>query len=168
MLEYRTTVYLSHRNFNEYQRKRKENGFNLSQSVNMFLDTQWFGDMPNDLEFELEETKKKLSKITEQRSVLEIRVSDIEKLIETKDIRKDKEVLIFKRFQLNVSNRIENMEKTGYATDYEKLSGVWHHDFFPDNHLSMGLVKDIFHRVQTDSFDFDFFQQLRRGEISGN
>lgn len=168
MLENRTTVYLSNRNFKEYQRKKQENGFNLSRSINVFLETQWFGDMPNDLEFELTETKKKLDKMNEQRSILEIRASDIEKLIETKDERKNKEVTLFKRFELNVNNRIENMEKTGFATDYEKLSGIWHRDFFPNNHLNMGIVKDIFHRVQTNSFSFDFFQQLRRGEVSGN
>ena len=168
MLENRTTVYLSTRTFKEYQRRRKEIGFNLSQSVNTFLETQWFGDIPNDLEFELAETKKKLEKTNEQYSILKIRISDIQKLIDTKDKRKNKEITLFKHFQLNVKNRIENMEKTGYATDYEKLSSIWHRDIFPNNHLTMGIVKDIFHRVRNDSFDFDFFQQLRRGEVDGN
>src|SRR4030042_3876584 len=160
MLEQRTTLYLSTRNYKEYQRKRKENNFNLSQTVNTFLEIQWFGDMSNNLEFELEETKKKLDKANEQRSILETRMSDIQKLLDTKDERKNKELTLFQHFQSNVKNRIENMEKTGYATDYEKLSGVWHRDFFPNNHLTMGIVKDIFYRVKNKSFDFDFFQQL--------
>lgn len=168
MLEQRTTLYLSTRNYKEYQRRRKENNFNLSRSINTILEVQWFGDTPNDLEFELDETKKKLDKINEQRTILELRASDIQKLLDTKEERNNNELTLFKHFQLNVNNRIENMEKTGYATDYEKLSGIWHRDFFPNNHLTIGIVKDIFYRFKNKSFDFDFFQQLRRGDVTGN
>ena len=168
MLENRTTVYLSNRIFREYQRKKKENGFNLSQSVNMFLDSQWFGDMSEDLEFELEETKKKLDKVSEQQGMLKIRVSSIQELIDTKEERKDKEFITFKRFKLNVSRRIESMDKIGRAIDSQVLSGIWQRDFFPNNHLNEGIVKDIIHRCRYDKFGFDFFQQLRRGDDVGN
>ena len=158
----RTTIYMPKYLYQE--KKRREQGdekFNLSQTVVAILETQFFGDGTNNLQYELEQTQKHIQKLDQQKSILTHRSTELQKLLDTQHERQGTETLLFNKFKTFMTHRAKNAESMG--VDYKKIIWRLQSDFFPNNNVDEGLVKDMMNRCKKDCLDFDFFRELRKG-----
>ena len=164
-LDTRVTIHLTSRNWKEFK-KRKANRdleFSLSRVVNRYLDQIFFGDIASSVEIEIETVKKKLKDIAEQKDLLNDRLGELQKIYDEKEQKQKQEIKLFQRFHTNVSRRIDSMDKMNIAPDYTAIASVWGRDFFPNTEVNVPLVKEIFNRCKCNSFDFDFFKEIRKG-----
>jgi len=158
----RTTVYMPKYLYKEKKRREEsDERFNLSQTVVAILETQFFGDGTDNLQYELEQTKKQIQKLDQQKSILTHRMGELQKLLDTQQERQENERGLFNKFKTFMMHRTKNAETAG--VDYKKVIWRLQSDFFPDNDVDEELVKDIMHRCKRDRLDFDFFRKLRKG-----
>lgn len=146
------------------RREESEEKFNLSQTIVTILETQFFGDGSTNLQFEFEQTRKQITKLDMQKSILKTRCNELQKLIDTQQERYNKEIKIYNKLKRFINNRIENARLSPEAgIDYHKLESHVKSNFFPNNNFDADALKDIMHRCKTDCFDFDYFKILRKG-----
>lgn len=158
----RTTIYMPKYLYKEKKRREQsDEKFNLSQTIVTILETQFFGDGSTNLQFEIEQTQKQIQKLDNQKSILTHRATELQKLIDTQQERQGVEAKLFNKFKTFMVHRTKNAESMG--VDYKKIIWRLQSDFFPDNSVDEGLVKDMMDRCKKDSLDFDFFRKVRKG-----
>lgn len=158
----RTTIYMPKYLYKEKKRREEsDERFNLSQTVVAILETQFFGDGTDNLQYELEQMKKQIQKLDQQKAILVHREGELQKLLDTQQERQDVEMGLFNKFKRFISKRMQDGEQIGL--DYKKITLVLQSDYFPDNSINEGVAKDIIYHCKQGGLDFDYFKNLRKG-----
>jgi len=162
----RTTIYMSKTNYERVKKERENNNnFSLSSYVNDQLTRYFIGD-DYELQVQINNIDKRLDEIKRETDVLLSRKTDLVKRLEEKEVEQKKEQQLYSRFMSNIRGRIRNINELGVAPDYSQICSYLHRSFFPQNHIDTKLVKNIFHMVKTDKMTFEFFKDIKNGELN--
>ena len=164
----RTTVYLPKGLYGKVQKERSTNkNFSLSGFVKEQLTKYFYGD-EYELQTQLQHITKRLDEIDKENNALLSRKTELQERMQNQKQKKDEERQLYKRFIKNCNGRIRQIKKFNIAPDYNQITNHFHRSFFPGNNINIKTVKQILHMVKTNKMNFDTFQQLRKGDFSGN
>lgn len=161
----RVTIYLSYKNWKEYKKRKagKENPFVLSTFINRQLDHAFWNESYGDVQFELENAKKKLETVNEQKFFLEDRITELNKAIVEHGQKFEQLKTLFNKFHNNVSQRVKTEKATDRAIDYNAYRQVLQRLYLPDTIVDVPMVKEIIHKCKNGCLDFNYFEELRKG-----
>jgi len=159
----RTTAYMPKYLHN----KAKEAGINISKELTTYLETILFGDNTTDVKYQMDQLRDKKKTLEVEITTVNMRIKDLEKLLDEHDSKLVVEKKRYQRFVNHCRGQIKNSELGHISIDYQHLKSYWGKDYFSNNGMNMGDVKDILHRVKKDSFSFEDFQSIRRGGSLG-
>lgn len=164
-IDTRVTIYLSYKNWKEYKKRKanKENPFVISTFVNRQLDHAFWNESYGNVEFEIENAKKKLDAVNEQRFFLEDRITELNKALVERGQKFEQLKTLFNKFHNNVSQRVKTEKATNRAIDYDAYRQVLQRLYLPDTVVDVPLVKEIIHRCKNGRLDFNYFEELRKG-----
>lgn len=157
----RSTVYMPKYLHN----KAKQAGLNLSQEVKTYLETILFGDDTQDVSFQLNQLINKKKQLQIELTTVDARIVELETLMKEHDGKKQFEQKLFQKFVNHCKGHIKNSTDNNLPLNTKHLMSYWQKDYFPDNGLKEKNVLVVLDQIKKDCFDFDCFQQLRRGDM---
>jgi|GEM_PF-5209612 len=148
--------------------KAKEAGINISKEIQNYLETVLFGDNVCDVQYQREELIKKKKTLEVQLTSINSRIGELDKIIEEHDVKLQAQKAEYMKFINHCKSRIKNSKQMGIAHDFTRIKHFWKKEYFGENGLTDGKVKQILSMVDNEKFSMDHFKELKRGAFVGN
>lgn len=144
--------------------KAKEAGINISRELKNYLETILFGDNVFDVKQQLEELLDKKKTLQVELATVTSRIDELNKLMGEHDVKAAAEKNLYKKFLNHCKGHIKNSMDNGLPLNVKRMCSYWTQDFFSGNGLNERSALKVLDGVKKQSFSFDDFQVLRRGD----
>lgn len=148
--------------------KAKEAGINISKELTTYLETILFGDNVCDVTHQREQLAQKKKSLEIELTSINSRILELDNLIEEHDVKLAIDQKLFDRFLNHCKGRIKNAESGQMSIDYRHLLTYWKKDYFPGNGMNEKTTIQIIDKIRKNSFEFEDFKALRKGDVFEN